>query len=212
MKDFGITAVWCKSPDQFRVEFKKAFNESTEDDQDGLHTFVFCQYHKESAYAEVVYAVIRNHIVIFLLNTTQYELLLDEKFVARSFHTNDDSAFMFLNSVFDGSDVVYIGEQCSDHGDYYRVFSLNNPMQMAKVKKLMDINLIPIEYVIPVDESDVMEICVDFMDYTSSEFAKQIDAAKKNDEAYEGIEENPFQDRFFDRYENQEEEAPQMYE
>ena len=212
MVDFGMTAIWCKSPDQFRQEFKTAFNTDVEDNRDGLHTYVFCQYHRESAYAEVVYSIVRNNTVVFFLNTTQYELLLDEKFVARSFHTNDDSAYMFLSSVFEFGDVNYIGERCSDRGEFYRVFALNNPTQIAKVTKLMETNDLPIEYIDPLDDETILDICIEFMGYTSREFTKQIDDAKKNDEAYEGIEENPFQDRFFDRYENEIEEEPQMYE
>ena len=212
MVDFGITAVWCKTPEQFRQEFKLAFNADVEDNRDGIHSYVFCQYHKESAYAEVIYAAVINNTVVFLLNTTQYELMLDEKFVARSFHTNDDSAYMFLTGIFDSNDVKYIGECCSDVGEYYRIFSLNNPSQIAKVTKMMENKNIPIESIHTLDDETVMNICVEFMDHTSREFSNQIDEAKKNDEAYEGIEENPFQDRFFDRYENQIEEEPTIYE
>ena len=76
----------------------------------------------------------------------------------------------------------------------------------------METNDLPIEYIDPLDDETILDICIEFMGYTSREFTKQIDDAKKNDEAYEGIEENPFQDRFFDRYENEIEEEPQMYE
>lgn len=212
MIDFGITGVWCRTPDEFRAEFKKAFNIATEDSRDGLHSFVFCQYHQESAYAEVVYATVKNNVVVFFLNTTQYELSLDTKFVAQSFHTNDDSAYMFFTSVFASDDVYFHTECCTEQGIYYRVFSLNNPNQIAKVDSLTKSNNLPLEDIVPLTDVEIMEVCVDFMDYTSKEFSRQIDTAKRNDEAYEGIEENPFQDRFFDRGEHTEDEDPEIYD
>lgn len=210
MVDFGITGVWCNSPEEFRLEFKKEFNLATEDERDGLHTYVFCQYHDASVYAEVVYVLIKGHTVLFFLNTTQYELSLDEKFKVRSFHTNDDTAYMFLSSVFAYSDVEFIDECCSDQGAYYRVFSLNNPNQVIKVKSYN--GQYPLEDIIPLNDDIVMDISCDFMEFKSKQFANEIDKAKRDDEPFEGLEENPFQDKFFDRFENETEEAPKVYE
>lgn len=206
MLNNGIIAIWAQSNDEFKNDFISSFNELSENKRDntGIVTYVMCEYRNSSIYAEVIYTIILNDVVYFLLDTTQYELSLDSKFVVNSFHTNDDCAYIFVSSLFETGNVEYISECCSDIGTVYRVFSLNKPSQITAVTQ----SIIPIDMIDLIDDEFVMQICADYMQYKTDTFTKQILIAIANDEPYEGIEENPFQDKFFDRYENMNIEEP----
>ena len=198
MKDFGITCVWCNTPSEFRDEFKAEFNEVTDDTSDGLHTFVFSTYHDNAAYTEVVYCVIKNGLVFFFADTTQYELVLDNKFEVIDYRVIDSNAFMFFNSIFAAGDVHYIGDICTHAGHLYRTFTIASEKMISEIAKKYVPDEYPVDDIIRLDEEEIMIATSDFMEQQSSTFSKQINEAKEAGEPFEGIEENPFQDRFFD--------------
>ncbi len=198
MKDFGITCVWCNTPAEFRNEFKTEFNEVTDDTSDGLHTFVFSMYHDNSAYTEVVYCVIKNGLVFFFCDTVQYDLILDDKFTVVDFRTIDNNSFIFFNSIFAAGDVHYLGDICCDRGNLYRVFTISSDKMISEISRKYDSDNYPVHDIIRMTDEEVMIATSYFMENQSSTFSKQIDDAKAAGEPFEGIEENPFQDRFFD--------------
>lgn len=203
MNDFGIIGVWCDTPSEFRDEFTKEFNQLTDKNpNDGLFTFVFSTYHDNSAYAEVVYVMVKNSQIIIFYSTTQYELILDNKFTVTGFRIVDDNAFMFVNSLYATGDIHYLGDSCDGVGNSYRIFTITSQKMISdiieKYRVEENFNDFPVSDIVRISEDDVMVCISDFMEWKSTNFQKQIDDAKIAGEPYEGIEENPFQDRFFD--------------
>jgi hypothetical protein len=202
MIDFGITGIWCDTPSEFRSEFTNEFNDRTvENSSDGLFTFIFCTYHDNSAYAEVLYVLVKNEQLMFFYSTTQYELILDNKFTVTGFRVVDNNAFMFVNSLYATSDVHYLGDICDYTGNLYHTFTISSSKMISQIietYRVGDFIEFPIHEIRKVSEDDIINCLTDFMEWKSSNFQKQIDDAKILGEPYEGIEENPFQDRFYD--------------
>lgn len=196
--DFGITGVWASSPSDFRDEFKKAFNDDTEDTSDGLHTYVFCRYHDNSVYAEVLYVVVLDKLVFFCLSTAQYQMVMDNTFTVISFNVLDDSSYIFPNTLFVASDVEYVGDSCDCMGNSYRVFLLNNQDIISKVTDKYGSDF-PVECITTLSNDDVAMMCSEFMTNKSVEFTNQIHKAIQSGELPEGFDENPYQDAFYDR-------------
>ena len=231
MKDFGITVVGGFTWESIRDDFRKEFNEATNKKENGLYTYFMCRYHDLHVSAECVYSIVDNNAVTFYLDPAQYLMRLDRKFRVERFGIVpwdiNSGAEIFGMSLGEKDDIAYLGDQCDSRGNNYMVFTINN-QKMIDYVRLRYPDAYPVDSIIRLGDDPhpypcvfipnfrdleiIQELCAEFMGYVTQHYTKQIEEAMLSENA-EGIEGNPFQDKFFDREETDtEEEAPKIYE
>lgn len=198
MKDFGITGIWCDTVVDFQKEFKAEFNDATNMEEDGLHTYVFCTYKDYAVFAEVVYVVVKSNTVMFFYNTAQYQLITDNDFKVIEVRVNDDAGNLFSLSLYDSDELNYMDIMCDCVGNVYHLFSLNTPRAIKLLTDLYD-GVYPIDLITTLTQDEIIDMCSECMQHTIDNFAKRISTAIEDDAPYEGIDENPFQNRFYDK-------------
>ena len=229
MIDFGITVVGGFTWDEIRDEFRQEFNRATNTKENGLHTYFFCHYHDSNMTAEIVYSIVDNSAVTFYLDSAQYQMTLDRKLQVTGFQINDGHAEIWMKALLEHEDVECIAEQCDEQGHLYQIFTINTEKMLKYVNDTYS-GLYPIDMIVRIgedphpcipmlitqnpqihDDEIIDELCASFMSYVSKKYVKQIEEAILTDSA-DGIESNPFKDKFFDRDESDmEEQSPKEF-
>jgi hypothetical protein len=199
MRDFGLTGIWeiPGTEDKIRDEFRKEFNEVTETIEDGLHTYFFCRYHDATIVVELLYVIVVNGHAYFLWTPAMATILLDKnlKFVDIDM-TSDGNIFPLL---FLESDVEYIGDVCHPTGNVFRLYSFTSDSEINNATDKHDNDLVPLHYLRLVDDTDYAEMGLQYLLQITEAYQTRIEQAITSDAPYDGIDENPFQNRFYDK-------------
>ena len=111
--------------------------------------------------------------------------------------TINNSNMVDVVIVASNPDLVYLGDCCNDLGYYYRIYSLNKQDELAEAKRLIEFNLNDTSNLI-IDESELVNISVDFFNERMNQFKTDINTAIEKEELPTNIDENPYSNRLFD--------------
>lgn len=200
MTDFGLTGIWLlpNSISDARPEFHKEFNSVTETESDGLHSFYFCNYHDYSVTIEVLYTIILDKKAFFLWSPMRVILQLDDELNYSDIHI-DDEADIIPDVLLGTGDLEYIGDVCTDVGNMLYLFSLTSDKAVNEITNLYDNDLIPLNYLIMATEDDYADMALHYAQHIANHFNLKVQKAIVSDAPYEGIDENPYQNKFYDR-------------
>jgi len=195
-----ITAFYNDDFDELKKEFKIEFNRIIEDgDSEGLHPFYFCYYKDYQLHTELCYCMITPKTAVFLLSPCRLTLMLNEKFEVESGDISPDSVvFEKLLSNSDDSDLVYIDSIYNRNGHGYFIYSLKYTKPKKELEYMVENEMIDIER-INVNEDEMTEIALDYLEQKIEYFNNKIDEAIDLDSPYVGIDENPYANRFYDK-------------
>ena len=202
MNDKGIIAVWSDDLKLTRKLFKDEFNAISErEDNHGLYTFFICSYNEFKVSIEIVYSLVYEKTCLFAYSTKSLTVFLNEKLEIINSKIVNDHKSHFLDSVyFNENDLEYIGDSCDSVGNLYGLFTIpyENPYHTI-------VDMLNREHVdfdgICIAESHLLDMAIEFTEYIQETFQHKIDEAIQNDST-DGIESNPFANRFYDRNED----------
>jgi hypothetical protein len=199
MIDFGFTGIWTlpETMNEIREEFKKEINSIPEDD--GIHTFFLCNYSDYIVTVECVYLIVIDKRAFFLWSPMRVAIELDAKLTYNDIDS-DSGGTIFPSVFYEHEDVEYIGDVCTDRGNMLSLFSLcNNDKSINEMTALYEQELIPLHHLQMATETDYVDMAIQYANYIHQHFKTKITKAIVADSPYEGMDENPFQNEFYDR-------------
>jgi len=201
MTDHGIITIWANDVTETREIFKYEFNKISErDDNHGLYTFFICSYVDYKMTIEVVYALVYEHTCFFAYSNKMFVVQVNEKLEITNSKFVSDANSHFLSSLYfnETNDLVYICDLVDSVGNLFPIFTIPYKKPKKILENMIERDQIDLEGIY-IDESHFLDIAVEYNNYIIDEFQNKIENAIKSEDAYEGMDSNPFANQFYDR-------------
>lgn len=200
MIDRGITVIYNDNLETMRKEFKEEFNRIVDQDEyAGLHTFVFCAYEALNVYVEVVYAFLGKDTVVFFYDPIQLNMVLSASFEVSEFKFRNEQN-VFLKAISD--DLSYIDMVSDNLANCFEMFTLNYEKTETSALRIYEDELFDVSN-IKLDESDIVEIAVDYVNEKIAYYEEQVAKAIMTDDIPSNFEDNPFSNEYYTRKDNE---------
>lgn len=194
-----VVAFYNDDINELKKEFKDEFNEITKAGSLGWYTFYFSSYNDYTIRTEFVHCYLYEDTALFFVNPCSMLLLLnnDLQVDGGDINSNGDIFLRMFWNDEESSDIVFLDDICTRRGAFYGVFSFKYEKALNAAKNHFASGLLDIEH-LELDEDDLTEISLDYLDERISKFEKQIDRSLELEEPIDGMDENPFQNDFYD--------------
>lgn len=195
MIDHEYTAIFTDDIEEAFEDFKVVL-EAIQESEDGLHTVFFSRYFNYRIHTEVIYILKYGNNLVVLEYPSSIRLNVDNNLVPTTV-SNVLGTEIFVKMMYLNDNMEFIGIVPDDKGNVLYAYVLNDDEGLEFSKYWLE-NLQDHVDGIHVPEADMVEISRSYLEARIEKFKDSIQRVVNTGEVYEGMDENPFSNVFYD--------------
>lgn len=194
-----VVAFYNDDIDELKKEFKDEFNQITSEGKLGWYTFYFSSYNDYTIRTEFVHCYLYEDTVLFFINPCSMLMTLNNDLQVNQGEliSNGDIFLRMFWDDTDTSDIVFLDDVCTKTGFFYGLFTFKYDNALNSAIDHVSSGLLDIEHLV-IDEDDLIDVSLDYLEERISKFEHQIDRSFEMEEPIAGMDENPFQNDYYD--------------
>lgn len=193
-----VVSIYNFDRTEFIKEFKESFNEMIHNDVSDVYTMYFSSYDDYKVTTEVIYFTIYDNVAIIFASKSALQLTVDDQLLV----LDGDIVLPARLSIdtlteTEPSELVYLGDICNYNGYVYEVYTINRVDTNYKANFMYANELLSCSS-LKNDESELMDISLDFLNERIEKYKEQVDKSIELEEPAVGLDENPYSNDYYD--------------